>query len=187
MKKFTFAIAAMALILASCDKTGDNENKPAQSDYEKTILSFTSNFSEDYLQFFEVRIEGKTFDGDDINLAVTGNGTYKIETGMTAGETAIHAYSYLKNPMPEIDTARTYTFSSGLNGTIRAKVKDKEAFSSMQSFEYTTGTSSSTLSGKKLINNTAFFERRTFDKTIRFTIAGSGNSVSVGATTVTDN
>lgn len=186
MKKIFFPIAILAMVLTSCEKSSNSDQtNQLPSNYEKTILSFTCEFSEDFMNFYDIKVEGKDFDGKDINMNVKNNESFKMETKAGKGETTLRGYAVPKNPLPEIDTTMTYTFKKSMEGSIRAKVVDKEAFMSVQSFGFSGGTSSSTVSGKNLIKllteHPDYFERKGFDKTFKFTITTGENSISVGA------
>lgn len=175
MKKVFLPLAVSALLtVAGCTKEGN---------YEKTQLTFSTTFSENYLSLYDVTVEGRNFDGSDLTMPIaSGDNTCVFESDATEGETCVRIFSRLRNPLPDIDTAATYDLTYSVKGNIRAKVKDGEAYMSFESFDFTDGKKSSKITGKQLLaDTTGYLACRTFDRAFQYSISRHWKSIIVGA------
>lgn len=181
MKKLFIPIALMALCLTACDK----EEKEAEStlNYSMTEVNLKYEFSQDYRDLYDIFVEGKDFEGKNIDMTIGTKGQQVFSTKATKGETTIRVYSVPKEDAPKIES-RDYTLKKMFNGSIGSVSKEGKGYTSYQTIDFAGGTSTTVFDGDSIIAHPEIIKRKSFDKTLRLSLAVEKDVVVVEANVV---
>lgn len=186
MKRFFLPLAIMALFMTSCDDT----DKPGKGSVNGTAgITLTYEFSDDYLNFYDVIVEGQDFDGKPLDIKVTsGKQTAKITTTKKPAESTIRVYTVKKNPLPEISKDAKYSFGKSFEAVFYVNNKQESGVVAVKNQSFTGGSSSSAVSGEKLIEKPELLDRETmvFDRAYTFKVCKDSDDKTIEIITVKD-
>lgn len=125
--KLFYAIAAfIALSATSCTKPDDqiDDSQKDNAGIKEIVKEYSIEVSDDYLYFFDIKLTSTVDGKEDFSETLSKNTferttTYKASEGTLPKDFSFSIIATPKDPVPEIDEEKVYSFEKAYDMTIR--------------------------------------------------------------------